>query len=119
MNASKVWLLCTVHTDLSIIGKKKLCFHVQNCQCGMVGAKIGYALGLLVHDKIVAEFGRNVFLVMKIIRYGKSKHDRMRSNVFMHMITPSVTIQGNITAMRYRDDVNFDRFFFLSVLILV
>ena len=65
-----------------------------------------------MHDKIVVEFGRNVFLVMKIIRYGKSKHDRMRSNVFMHTKTPSVTIQGNITAMRYRNAV------ILSVLLL-
>jgi len=29
----------------------------------MVGAKIGYALGLLVHGKVVVEFGRKVFLV--------------------------------------------------------
>ena len=29
----------------------------------------------------------------------------MRSSVFMHMKTPSVTIQGNITAMKYRNDV--------------
>ena len=29
----------------------------------------------------------------------------MRSRVFMHTKTPSVTIQGNITAMRLRTDV--------------
>jgi len=28
-------------------------FHVQNCPCGMVGAKKGYVLGLLVYGKIV------------------------------------------------------------------
>ena len=36
----------------------------------------------------------------------------MRSSVFMHKKTPSVTIQGNITAMRYQNDV------ILSVLLL-
>ena len=29
----------------------------------MVGAQIVYALGLLVHSKVVVEFGRKVFLV--------------------------------------------------------
>jgi len=29
----------------------------------MVGMKIGYVLGLLVHSKVVVEFGRKVFLV--------------------------------------------------------
>jgi len=42
---------------------------------------------------------------MKNIRYGENKYNRMRSNVFMHTKTPSVTIQGNITAMRYRNNV--------------
>ena len=42
---------------------------------------------------------------MKNIKYGKNKHNRTRSSVFMHTKTPSVTIQGNITAMRYRNDV--------------
>ena len=60
--ASKIWLLCIVHTNLSNKGKKK-CFLLQNCPCVMVGAKIGYVLGLLVQGKVVVEFGRNVFLV--------------------------------------------------------
>jgi len=38
INASKVWLLCIVHTYLSINGKKKM-FHVQNCHCGTVGGR--------------------------------------------------------------------------------
>ena len=29
----------------------------------MVGAKIGYVLGLLVYGNVVVEFGRKVFLV--------------------------------------------------------
>ena len=29
----------------------------------MVGEKIGYELGLLVHGKVVIDFGRKVFLV--------------------------------------------------------
>ena len=45
----KVWLLCIVHTNISINVKK-------NCPCGTVGAKIGYVLGLLVHSKIVVVF---------------------------------------------------------------
>ena len=43
---------CIVHTNLSINGKKKKLFHVQNCPFGTVGAEIGYALGVLVHDKV-------------------------------------------------------------------
>ena len=31
------------------------------------GAKIGYALGLLVHGKVVFEFGRKVFLVDSLL----------------------------------------------------
>ena len=50
-----------VHTNLSINGKKKSVY-VQNCPCEAVSAKIGYVLGLLVHGKVVVEFGRKVFL---------------------------------------------------------
>ena len=54
--------------------ERKNGFHVQNCPCGTVGAKIGYELGLLVHDEEVGEFGRKVFLVaMKNIKYGENK----------------------------------------------
>jgi len=42
---------------------------------------------------------------MILFKYGKNKHTRTRSSVFMHTKTPSVTIEGNITAMRYRNDV--------------
>ena len=35
----------------------------------------------------------------------KNMHNRTCSSLFMPMKTPSVTIQGNITAMRYRHDV--------------
>jgi len=47
INASKVWLLCIVHTNLSIKGKKER-FHVQNCSCVTVGANIDNVLGFLV-----------------------------------------------------------------------
>ena len=43
---------------------------------------------------------------MKNIKYGENKHNRPRSSVFIHTKTPSVAIQGNITAMRYRNDGN-------------
>jgi len=49
---------------------------------------------------------------MKNIKYGESKHNRTRSNVAMH--TKTVTIQGNITEMRY-GKTSFGRFFFISV----
>ena len=52
--SSEIWVLCIIHTNLSINGKKT-CFHVQNCPCGTVDAKIGYVLGPLVHDKVVVE----------------------------------------------------------------
>ena len=51
-----------LYTPLSINGKKKL-FHLQNSPCRTVGTKIGYALGLLLHGKVVVQFGRKVFLV--------------------------------------------------------
>ena len=57
-----MWLLCIVHTNLSINGKKER-LHIQNCPCGTVGANIGYVLGLVVQRKVVVEFGRKVFLV--------------------------------------------------------
>jgi len=41
---------------------------------------------------------------MKNIKYGESKYNRTGSNIFIHTKTPSVTIQGNTTAMRYRND---------------
>ena len=73
-------------------------------------AKIGYVPVLLVHGKVVVEFGRKVFLVDCLlwkapIKYGERKHNRTRSSLFIHTKTRSVTIQGNITAMRYRNDV--------------
>ena len=52
------------------------------------------------------------YIKKKNIEYGENNHNRTRSSVFMHRKTPSVTIQGNITAMRYRNDV------ILSVLLL-
>ena len=42
---------------------------------------------------------------MKNIKHGENSHNRTRSSVFMHAKTPSVTIKGNITAVRYRNDV--------------
>ena len=42
---------------------------------------------------------------MKNIKYGENKHNRTRSSLFVRTKTPSVTIQGNITAMRYRNGV--------------
>jgi len=53
-----------------------------------------------VRTYVVVEFGRKVFLVdcliTKNIKYGEYKHNTN---------TPRVTIQENITAMRYRNDV--------------
>ena len=43
---------------------------------------------------------------MENIKYGEYKYNRTRSeSVFIHTKTPSETIQGNVTAMRYWNDV--------------
>jgi len=42
---------------------------------------------------------------MKNIKSGENKHNRKRPSIIMHTKTPSVTIQVNITAMRYRNDI--------------
>jgi len=52
-----------LYTPICRLTERKKRFHVQNCQCGMVGAKIGSVLGLLVHGKVVVKFGRKEFLV--------------------------------------------------------
>jgi len=57
INASNVWLLCIVHINLSINGKKNVSMYKT------VHAKIGYVLGLLVLGNGIVEFGRKVFLV--------------------------------------------------------
>jgi len=48
-----------------------------------VHANIGYVLGLLVHDKVVVEFGWKVFLVdylfEKTLNMAKNKHNRTHS----------------------------------------
>ena len=45
-----------------LTGEKKR-FHVENCPCETVGAKLVYMLGLLLHGNAVFEFGRKVILV--------------------------------------------------------
>jgi len=42
---------------------------------------------------------------MKNIKCVENRQNRTCLSVFMHMKTPTVTIQGNITAMSYRNDV--------------
>ena len=60
-----------------------------------------------MHGKVVVKFGKYSSLIVyyEKITHCESKHNRTRSNVSMHTKTPSVTIQENITAMRYRNDV--------------
>ena len=65
-------------------------------------------LGFLVHSKVVFEFGRKVYLFdclfWKTLNMAKiSITDRAQA--FMHTKTPCVTIQRNITPMRYRNNV--------------
>jgi len=50
---------------------------------------------------------------MKNIKYGENMHNKTRSIIFLCTKTPIVTIQGNITATRYRNDVI--RSFFLHI----
>ena len=96
-----------LYTPIYRLTEWKTRFHVQNCPCRTVGAKIGYVLWLLVYGKAVVEFGWKVFLVdcllwktLNIVNITITE----RSGVLMHTKTPNVTIQGNITAMRYRNN---------------
>ena len=43
--------------------ERKYIFMYTTVHADMVGAQIAYVLGLLVHGKVVVEFGRKVFLV--------------------------------------------------------
>ena len=45
-----------LYAPIYILTERKKCFHVYNCPFGTVGANI-------VHDKVVVEFGRKVFIV--------------------------------------------------------
>ena len=54
---------------------------------------------------MVGKYSSLIFYYEKNIKYGENKLTRTRSNVFMHTQMLSVTIQGNITVVRYRDDV--------------
>ena len=54
---------CVVYITVYRLTERKQRFHVQNCPCGTVGAKLGYVLGLLVRGNVVVKFGRKVFLV--------------------------------------------------------
>ena len=62
---SLIILYCT-HQSIDKRKENKR-FHVQNCPCETVGANIGYVLGVLVHDKVVVDFGRKVFSVDGLI----------------------------------------------------
>jgi len=66
-----------------------------------VGARIGYVLGLLVHDKVVVEMYSSLIVYFKKqpLKYGDNKHNRTRSILFIYTKAPSVTIQGNITVI--------------------
>jgi len=71
-------------------------FHVQNCPCRMVGV-IAYVLGLLVHGKVVVEFGRKVFLVDCLLR----------KTLYMAKISITErthTFSCTQNSMRYRND---------------
>ena len=97
-----------LYTPLYRLTERKRGFHVHNCPCGTVGANIGYMLGLLVDGKIVVEFSRKVFIVdcllLKTLNVAK-KCITEHAQTFSCTKTPSVTIQGNITATKYRTDV--------------
>ena len=53
------------------INGTKIGFHVQKCPCGTIGANISYVLGLLVHGKVVVEFGRLLIVYYENINYGE------------------------------------------------
>jgi len=65
-------LFCT-HQSIDLRKETRSCTILY--VCGTVGAKIGYVFGLLVHGKVVVDFGRKVFLVSWLlwnnIKYGE------------------------------------------------
>ena len=76
-----------------------------NCPCETVGAKLGYVPDSSCTTIIWFLVGTYSSLIVYYEKYGENKHSRTRSSVFTHTKIPSVTIQENITAMRYRNDV--------------
>ena len=70
INACNVWLLCIVHTNLSVNGGKTV--SCTKLSMGNGRCEIRYVLRLLVHSKVVAEFGRKEFLVDCLL-YKKKK----------------------------------------------
>ena len=104
IDASKVWLLCIVHAIISINGKKKTfpCtkLSMRNGECehrSCVRATRARQRSCRIWKKSIPRW----LSIMKNIRYGKNKHNRTRSSLFIQRKTPSV----NITAMRYQNDV--------------
>ena len=57
--------------------RKPRCFHLQNCPCVTVGAKV--VLCARAPRALQASLS-----IMKIIKYGDNKPNRRRSSVFMH-----------------------------------
>ena len=106
INASNVWLLCIVHTNLSINGKKTKTFSCTKQSMRNGRCENRFVLGLLVHSTVVVEFGRKVFLVdcllgKALITTKISIAERAKA---CSCIRKSITIQWNITGMRYRND---------------
>ena len=56
-------------------------------------------------SNLVAKYSSLIVYYEKNINYAENKHNRTYSSVSMHTNTPSVTIQGNVTAIMYRIDV--------------
>ena len=87
-----------LYTQIYRLTERKKRFHVQNCPCGTVGAKIGNVLGLLVHGKVDVEFGRNVFfvdcLIWKILNMAKISITWCAKAFFMHTKTSKCNNSG-------------------------
>ena len=60
-----------------------------------------YQCTTLQLSNLVGQYSSSIVYYKTPIKYGENTHNR---RVFMHTNTPSVTIQGNITAMRFRND---------------
>jgi len=57
-----------LYTPIYRLTERKKAFHVKNCPCGLEGVELGYVLRLLMHGRVVVEFGRKVFLVDCVLR---------------------------------------------------
>ena len=89
-----------LYTPIYRLTERKKRFHIQNCTWKQVMCS-RYQCTTMQLSNLVGQYSSSIVYYKTPIKYGENTHNR---RVFMHTNTPSVTIQGNITAMRFRND---------------